>query len=916
MRKVFILFLFILVGCSQPKIETPIEQDPDWVSGQLDNGMRFHIYPIEESEPVSVRLLFHIGSAQETQQQRGYAHFLEHMAFNGSKNLSSQSVVNMFEQAGLTFGSDINAYTSYYETVYELDLPDKGQLSTAMVWMRDIADGLNLDPVEIAKEIGVIQGEIRRNRPENRSFADKYYDDLIAGTLLADMDPVGTMNSVSNATAESIREFYQTWYHPQYSEIIISGDISVNEAKAIIEKQFASWQPANDVPTNQKAPITLTPSDYVGKVGEYDSPSIALMVDRGSSVIKHRQQLLDTWLDQLAQTLIFNRLDSAFNSAAIPLQGLSVTSDYINYRRYSSMYVAFAESERAEAQQMLASTLAALRDFGVSEQERDTALSTYRQRLENLDYNWQNQTSIDLVESMVASQTMSVANQSKRDYQRSLEQLLQLATQERLNQQIQQILSSDAAFILAGEDSQAVTRLENNLPALKAQFAKPGVKPIALGSPVAQLEAPTVAGDIVSKSQQQGFTVWTLSNGVEVWLEADDSAGEYVQMVYISRGGSSALESDLHAAQSLAGSVIGRSGVGDFNGSEFDAYLTREAIEVYPFVGYTHHGLEVATTKPKLMDSLNVVYNAVRYANIDPRQLEVVKREQIEDLQNYLMTPVGKWGSAINKNIYLPDSYHRLTTAPELSMVTEQQIAEVYQQLFAVNRNNKLVIVGDLTSAEVEPLLTQFIAAIPLSKTDIVPIDAGLNRKPKARIDLPIHNEQSSLYLLRATNPSASATSVRTAFIDDMVQRLIAKRLTDYVREELGLDYAPDAFSATQDSEAMTDWLIEAQVNPSDIDGIDQATEKVVQGLLNKVTQDDLDLVAKQLNVALAPLADDTVERTWFYARYLVHDYGVEALKDIDAMTKSVTLAEFRQRIDESFGENALITKYTLTPEK
>lgn len=915
MRKLFFLLVFILVGCSQPKIETPIEQDPDWTSGQLENGMRFHIYPLEESEPVSLRLLFHVGSAQETEQQRGYAHFLEHMAFNGSKNLSSQGVVAMFEQAGLTFGSDINAYTSYYETVYELDLPDRSQLPTALVWMRDIADGLTLDPVEIEKEKGVIQGEIRRARPENRSFAEKHYDDLIAGTPLADMDPVGSKESVNNASAESIREFYQTWYHPQYTEIVISGDISVNEAKSLIESQFSSWKPNTEPPSNHKQQIEITPSDYVNLAGEYDSSSIGLMVDRGTAIIQNHQQLLDTWLDDLAQTLIFNRLDSAFNDAAIPLQGLSVTSDYINYHRYSYLHVGFAESERIEAQKMLASTLAALRDFGISEQERETALSGYRQQLDNLDYNWQQQTSTELVETMVASQTQGVANQSKRDYQRSLEALLQLATQERLNQQIRQLLSIEYALILAGEDSPSVTALQSQVPQLKAQFAKPGIKPVTLANQVAELKSPSAAGDIISSKVKDGFSVWTLSNGVEVWFEADSTAGEYVQMVYISQGGSSALNKELQAAKDLAGAVITRSGVGEFTGSEFDAYLTRESIEVYPFVSYTHHGLEVATTKSKLIDALNVIYNAVTNANVDSRQLEVVKREQIEDLQTYLATPIGQWGSAINKNSYLPNSYHRLATAPELSMVNEQQIEQVYQQLFATNRNNKLVIVGDLTAAQVEPLLKQFIAAIPLEQTPIMAIDVGLDLSPQSRIDMPIHNEDSSFYLLRMTNATATATSARTAFIDDMIQRLLAKRLTDYVREELGLDYAPDAFSAAQDSETITDWLIEAQVNPSDMDKIDQAVVTVVQSMLSSVTQDDLDLVAKQLSVALAPLADEPVDRTWFYARYLVHDYGVEALTDVDAMTQSITLAEFKQRITASFGDEAITTKYTLTPQ-
>ncbi|TKG39415.1 M16 family metallopeptidase, partial [Vibrio tasmaniensis] len=145
-----------LVGCSSTSsiTETLIQPDPAWTSGQLENGLTYHVYPDHE-ESVSVRLVVHAGSFQETDQQEGYAHFLEHMAFNGSKNFSQNDVIRLFEDAGASFGADINAYTSYQETVYQLDLPDNVQLQSALTWMRDIGDALDLSSSEVEKEKGV-----------------------------------------------------------------------------------------------------------------------------------------------------------------------------------------------------------------------------------------------------------------------------------------------------------------------------------------------------------------------------------------------------------------------------------------------------------------------------------------------------------------------------------------------------------------------------------------------------------------------------------------------------------------------------------------------------------------------------------------------------------------------------------------
>ncbi|WP_234425360.1 M16 family metallopeptidase [Vibrio coralliilyticus] len=213
--RIFLFFIAVVIsGCSSFPNDPPIEADKGWIEGALDNGLKYHIYPVSGA-PVSVRLFVRVGSLQETDQQRGYAHFLEHMAFNGSRHFSSNEMVSLFEQAGLTFGADINAYTAYYETVYQLDLPDNTQLNNALLWMRDIGDGLTIAPAEVEKEKGVIQGEIRRTRPENKSLADKYYDYLLKGTALEDLDPVGDSLSVQSATPESITAFYQKWYHPE-----------------------------------------------------------------------------------------------------------------------------------------------------------------------------------------------------------------------------------------------------------------------------------------------------------------------------------------------------------------------------------------------------------------------------------------------------------------------------------------------------------------------------------------------------------------------------------------------------------------------------------------------------------------------------------------------------------------------------
>ncbi|MFB9217918.1 M16 family metallopeptidase [Vibrio sinaloensis] len=914
MRILLLFISLILVGCTQPQVLKPIEPDTNWTQGQLENGVKYHIYPTD-GNPVSLRLYVHVGSAQETDQQKGYAHFLEHMAFNGSRHFSSNDIVDMFEANGLTFGADINAYTSYYETVYKLDLPDNKKLDDGVMWLRDIGDGLTLSANEIEKEKGVIQGEIRRTRPEHKSLSEKYYDFLIKDTAVEGLDPVGNVDSVNGVSSESLRAFYTKWYQPQYSEVVITGDIDSDEAVALINKHFADWKASPSAGNNSVEKVTFALADYVDTIGEFDAPSLSLLINRAPSKIEQRKQLLDSWLDEISLQIIRQRLEAEYQSKALPLQSLAITPYYMNYQRNALLSVAFEKENRQKAQTIFVDSLTSLRDFGATQNELETSLAYYQQLITDLDYNWGQRDAVTFAEERAWAISVGQTSQSKLDYKQSLEELVNTTNLERINQQINHLLADDYVIVIGADKAEDIQQLQSRLSPIRNDIAQKGVAPAALIPTAAELAKPQQSGSIVNQTiDKYGHHIWTLSNGIEVMLETDFTTIDTVNIVYGSQGGKAALEPELYAASEMAIPVVIRSGVGDFNGTQFDSYLAKNNIEVFPFINFTHHGLEIGATKAKLADALKVIYNISTNINVDPRQIEAVQQETYANQQRYLATPYGKWERAINRNSYEKSSSHYSLSAPDYAMVNEPQIRQVHQELFAKNRGNKLVIVANITPEELTPLLQFYVASIPLDKASAPNYKVAYKAAPQTRVDLAEHNEQNSIYLLRVTNPSAQSTSAKTAFMDDMIQRLLAKKLTSYVREELGLDYAPDAYSASLDQEPSTDWLIEAQVAPQDVTKIEVAVDKVMADIVSDVSAKDFETVAKQLSTALTPLQDKPIDRTWFYARYWMHGYGIESLKDVNAMIDSITVQELKQRIDESFGGAANRSKYTLTP--
>ncbi|MFA0309846.1 peptidase M16 [Vibrio splendidus] len=913
----------ILVGCSSTSniTETLIQPDPAWTSGQLENGLTYHVYPDHE-ESVSVRLVVHAGSFQETDQQEGYAHFLEHMAFNGSKNFSQNDVIRLFEDAGASFGADINAYTSYQETVYQLDLPDNVQLQSALTWMRDIGDRLDLSSSEVEKEKGVILGEFRYARLDDKPFAEQFFDHFIEGGQYEGQDALGTKESVLNVTSQGLNSFYQTWYQPQIVEVIVSGDIDTKIAIPLIEEKFSDWQ-RGKTPKPEKQRITnFNDGDYI-EYAEGETPSISLMINRGSSEIETREQQHQLWLDETAQQLIRQRLNTKFNDAALATQWVVAEHYSMEYQRYSSISVGYPVGARDVTQQELIATLASLRDYGVSENEIISEQHYYQDLLDNVEIDWDNMDSVQHANQKAMALVNEQVVQSQRDYEASLEEFVANLDLDVINANIKALLSSDYFVVVGMNESEDKVAITQAIESLKATYSEKGAKPLFSVTSSA-FAVPSSQGDIELVEQMYVdpyVQKWTLSNGIDMWYLRDSLAGGDIGIYYTSLGGKAALDPSLYPATELALAAVGRSGVGSFTGTELDAHLDREDIQVYPFIDSTRHGVEFKLNNSGLAETFAALNAIVTSVKVSPEQLEAVKQEFIQNRDSYLASPTGQFAYAMNQNTYQADSDHVLLDSKSVETVSVEEIKSVHQQLFGQFRDNQLVIVGDIDPSELKPLVRQYLASIPLEKADVPDFNVAYKHPSKARIDLAVNTTNSTEYMLRViAEPSAHTGMVRgqtakDVFMEDMLQRVLATRLDAYIREDLSLDYSPYAYYASQDGETSHDWFIGAMIDPKNADQIEVAIDKVVADLLKGVSQDEVRVAGKQLEADFTPLDTIVVDQAWFVSRYLLHDYGVEALFNVKATVNSISREDMNQLVQRIFGENSRKVKNIMRPK-
>lgn len=914
-RLLFVSCLFLL-GCASNQAFTPIKEDPYWASAELANGMKYHIYP-NQKEPVSIRLIVHAAAFQENNQQQGYAHFLEHMAFNGSAHYAGNDAIKTFEQSGVSFGPDINAYTAYQETVYKLDLPDNQAVEPALVWFRDIADGIELTPTSVENEKRVIMGEFRFSRKEEKSYAQNVYEHMIANTLYAQHDPLGTKESVNQATPEGIADFYRTWYQPQLTEIVIAGNITLEQATALIEKHFASWEKGSTPMPTRNHSITANNTDFVGYIGANDSPNISLFIDRGEQKIASREQQAQWWLDDIAQQLIQQRLSSNFSDANLPALWIYSQTIPFETQRYSFAEVGFPVDSREASQNLFFSTLAALRDHGVSEQEFQAIFRQYQEMLANFDNNWQKATAIDLVEEKTLASTLDQPIQSHLDRRSTLTEFISTTNNAILDEHLRKLLSSDYQINIGLDKSEDKESVVATLPTLKTLFAQKGQPPL-LQEVNQAFVTPTQIGAILSESQPQesmDITTWTLSNGVEVWYRRDTNAGEKVYASLASLGGKASLEPDLRkASEVLIPSAI-RGGIANFSGSQLDNHLRRHGIILNPYIDFTSHGISLESSKDELAEAFAALYTAMTAINIDDSHLQLTKQEFKQNRDTFLRSPIGQMALAINRNSYLPDTTHWLYEGSDINTVSVEQLMQTHDDLFKKNRGFKLFITADIKPAELKPLLRTYVASLTFSSAPEVDYRIDYRADFQPRIDMAINDEKSSAYLARVISNDPEHKSATTIFMDDMLWRVANRRMVSQVREQLGLDYAPNAFSVSADSEPHNDWLFSVDISSNDVDTAEQAIDKLIDGLSVEITEEETLTAAKQLIADLKPLKDDPKQMNWFIQRYSLHGYGIDALFNIEQTANRITAQEMTLRAKQIFNHHNRRTKIIMRPK-
>ncbi|HEY7292450.1 MAG TPA: insulinase family protein [Vicinamibacterales bacterium] len=786
-------------------LSTDMPVDPEVLIGGLQNGLRFYIRPNPRpAHQIELRLVVKAGSVLEDDDQRGLAHFVEHMQFQGSRHFPGQSIDSFLASIGLSIGSDANAVTSFDDTQYSLRVPTDrpDTLDKAMTVLEDWAGGALFEQAAIERQRGIVLSEWRLNLGADERTADKMRHVQLEGSRYADRSPIGDPAVIQAATREQLVRFYHDWYRPNLMAVIVVGEVDKNAVAAMIRQHFSSIdnpvperpRPVYDVPehagtryavltdkenTNTVVSLSdLRPARNQGTVGGYRD----IMKDQLFS------QMLGDRLDEIAQgeRPPFLRAaagrglfpapktrDEASLQALVPNDGVTRGIDALvtELKRVTSFGFTATELDRAKQANMAASERAAEESPDRESSSRaDEYTRNFLQR-EALPTIWQE---LAFHRRFMPEVTLNDMNALAADWFPATNRLVVALTPE-------------VAGRVPPTDSQLAA-------AVNAASARPVTAYVDAGAGRALMDHPPAKGTIVKTTMKGTVTEWTLSNGATVALLPTTLKADQILFRATAPGGMSlASDADFYSAR-VADDVIPAGGVGDFSEVVLDKLLNGKSLAVQPFINEIREGMRGGSAPRDLETMFQLMYLRFTAPRADQTVFAAMKARALAMLADQSASP----DVVFNQTLASALSSNHMRRQPETSATVAKWNLDTslafYKARFADASNFTFVFVGSFTLDTIRPLVETYIASLPATRAHETWRDQGV-RLPNDVVQTTVRKgiAPKSEVAIVFNGPFEFAPENRLAL--QTATLVLQGRLNDAIREQLGATYAITAES-------------------------------------------------------------------------------------------------------------------------
>lgn len=883
-----------------PFEQSDVPVDPEFQFGHLPNGMRYILRQNDRPEQTAlVRMVIGSGSLAESDPERGLAHFLEHMAFNGSTNVPEGEMIKLLEREGLAFGADTNASTGFEETVYKLDLPrsDPALLDTALMLMRETASELSITPEAVDRERGVILSE-RRDRT-NYAYKDTLdqFAFLTPGSRYADRLPIGVPEVLETASADDLRSFYSREYVPANTVVLVVGDFEENLIEAAIRKHFADWRPAPPPPPTDAGPVDIS---RAGATGIHLDPALSERVSvmrlggwqPEPDVVANRRQNL---LRSVGYGIINRRLLAQARTAEPPFRGAGFgTANIFEEARSTNLVIDSADGEWAEGLAAAAVTLRQALHFGFTQAEVAEQVASALTAQENAAAAASTRTNAALMGAALALVSDDQIPSTPASGLERLRAFIPYITPAAVLEAVRR----DAAPL----DNPLIrfrgrTMPEGGAEALRTVWdaaAATQVEPLEQSAQVpfgyTDFGIPgTVVSDVLEP--RIGIREIRFDNGVMLNLKRTQIQEDRITFEINLDGGSLLNTADNPLATSMV-SYLPVGGLGKHTQDELQSILAGRSVRWSLGTETDSFTASGTTTARDLQLQLQLFAAGLT----DPGYRSEAEAQYRRNVANFFKskdaTPLTALSNAIGGII--SDSDPRFTLQPR-----EAYQARDFAQLRAAIGDRlasgalEIGLVGDFDEQSAIDMVAATLGALPRREAEFKPRPEARQRSFTADRTARVltHQGEPDQALLRLTWPTTDDSNLAEDARLTILERVVRLALQEELRERLGKTYSPSASSSTSsDYPGYGTFAIAASVDTADVD----ATRDAIAAALDRLRREQIDA--------------DTLERA---RRPLIETYD-NALKSNRGWLGLVSRAQSEgERIDRFLQARAVIAAVT-----
>ena len=804
------LFIGVTTICAQDPSEMQLPLDPAVRVGKLDNGMTYYIRHNEKPKGQASFYIYHdVGAIQEDDDQQGLAHFLEHMAFNGTKNLPDKQIIDRLESIGVQFGNNLNAFTSWDCTQYMvMDMPvTEENVDLALLILHDWSQFIALQPEEIDSERGVIMEELRTRDGANLRAQNDMIRNLFKGSLYEHRNLIGYLDGLKSFDQQALVNFYKKWYRPEYQAIVIVGDIDVDQVEAKLHALMADI-PASPADAAQKVmhyvPATEEPIISIFSDPELTQSSVMMFARRdalpkeyNNTIVGYSFDLVETF----AAVMMNARFEEIAQAADAPFLGGGMSEGGIGIcpTMESTMFTVTAHEGRIdEAFRAMYTEMERMRRYGFTAGEFERAKQEILRWAERSYTNRNDVSNAEYAQRYLDNYADGTPMMDAETEWMLDQQFINSLTVDQINEAYAQIATPNQNLVILARSPKkegVVIPTEEEILAIKAEVEASEIAPYEdntviepLIDPSLKLKGSKVQG--VETNESLGYTEWTLKNGITVVVRPSTLKADEVMIVASAKGGKSMLSDADYFHGDYLPVVMQTSGISKFSATELSKQLSGKSAYASVSVSDYEHAVSAGGSPKDIETILQLMYLNFTDPRFDETDLQNLKNMYVPYFRNMESDPGYLMGKAFTETLYQNHPRRQMTSAAQIESLDLATLARVHGELFTYADDFRFVIVGNVDLETLKPLVEKYIGSLPTSKkVEYAVVDDGVRTAPgevtndfRAEMIQP----KVSVYL---TYTGAIEDNAKNRLIMDLLTRALDSRYMVSIREEKGGTY-------------------------------------------------------------------------------------------------------------------------------